>query len=152
MHDQEMTDLPPPMIRQYRQQPIASISPAIMPRNSQASPHLGSAGATPTNPFPYPPSADGHAGSAFEPMTHASGPPGSQFGGQFALSSPALRPVIDDQEATAALLMLNTDRRSWSEMGGSSGSSGSAGNSAGATSGSRSGSVRGMSVRDLLSA
>lgn len=52
----------------------------------------------------------------------------------FSLTSPALRPQPDeretdreDHEATAALLMLNTDRRSWN------------------------GSNRGMSVKDLLS-
>ena len=43
----------------------------------------------------------------------------------------------DDHEATAALLMLNTDRRSWSSNNGSGGGGGGAG--------------RSMSVRDLLS-
>lgn len=54
------------------------------------------------------------------------------------LTSPVLLPQRDmDQEATAALLMLNNDRR-----GTVSGSSGGSGNNA---------SGRGMSVRDLLS-
>lgn len=49
----------------------------------------------------------------------------------FSLTSPALQPQADDQakedhEATAALLMLNSDRRSWSQ-------------------------ARGMSVKELLS-
>jgi hypothetical protein len=49
-----------------------------------------------------------------------------------SLTSPALGPqTTSDHEATEALLMLNSDRRSWSEMGSGK---------------------RGMSVRDLLSA
>jgi hypothetical protein len=58
---------------------------------------------------------------AFEPQTRASGPGG--YNTIFApLTSPALRPQgdileKDDHEATAALLMLNTDRRSWSSTG-----------------------------------
>ena len=56
------------------------------------------------------------------------------MGGGFVLSSPALAPQADreDHEATEALLMLNTDRRSWN----------------GSTSGQGGG--RGMSVKDLL--
>ncbi|KAF1989456.1 hypothetical protein K402DRAFT_411037 [Aulographum hederae CBS 113979] len=64
----------------------------------------------------------------------------------FSLTSPALGPLdanagarpnkedetTEDHEATAALLMLNTDRRSWSSTSGGAG-------------------ARGMSVRDLLS-
>jgi len=45
----------------------------------------------------------------------------------------------DDREATAALLMLNTDRRAWA------GAAGRTGKAAAGTGG------RGMSVRDLLS-
>lgn len=60
-----------------------------------------------------------------------------------ALTSPALGPLREerdlDHEATAALLMLNSDRR---------GLGGSGGNGSGITSNSG----RGMSVRDLLSA
>ena len=55
--------------------------------------------------------------------------PGSSHGSaHFSLTSPALKPQADreDQEATEALMMLNTDRRSWSG-------------------------ARGMSVKDLLS-
>ncbi|KAF1968344.1 hypothetical protein BU23DRAFT_558576 [Bimuria novae-zelandiae CBS 107.79] len=89
----------------------------------QASPAFG--GQTPSqaqfqNPFPTAPSSKGSL----------SGP----AGGGFALTSPALGPQADreDHEATEALLMLNTDRRSWN----------------GSTAGQRGG--RGMSVRDLL--
>ncbi|KAH8731208.1 hypothetical protein GQ44DRAFT_604949 [Phaeosphaeriaceae sp. PMI808] len=57
------------------------------------------------------------------------GPPGSSHSvAAFSLTSPALGPQADreDHEATEALLMLNTDRRSWNG-------------------------ARGMSVKDLLS-
>ncbi|KAJ4296676.1 hypothetical protein N0V90_006724 [Kalmusia sp. IMI 367209] len=83
----------------------------------QASPAFG--GQTPSqaqfqNPFPTAPSS----------KNSLSGP----AGGNFALTSPALGPQADreDHEATEALLMLNTDRRSWNGGG------------------------RGMSVKDLL--
>lgn len=64
------------------------------------------------------------------------------------LPSPALGPLRErdlDQEATAALLMLNSDRRG---MVGSSSGGGTNANGGGGGSGSG----RGMSVRDLLSA
>lgn len=83
----------------------------------QASPAFG--GQTPSqaqfhNPFPTAPSS----------KNSLSGPSGASF----ALTSPALGPQADreDHEATEALLMLNTDRRSWNGGG------------------------RGMSVKDLL--
>lgn len=113
----------------------AAISPALQPSDPrhyslassirstatspsiQASPAFG--GHTPSqaqfhNPFPTAPSS----------KNSISGP----SGGNFALTSPALGPQADreDHEATEALLMLNTDRRSWNDGG------------------------RGMSVKDLL--
>ncbi|KAF2447688.1 hypothetical protein P171DRAFT_429308 [Karstenula rhodostoma CBS 690.94] len=119
----------------------ATISPALQPSDPhhyslsssirstatspliQASPAFG--GQTPSqaqfqNPFPTVPSS----------KNSLSGP----AGGGFALTSPALGPQADreDHEATEALLMLNTDRRSWH---------GSNGGQCGG---------RGMSVRDLL--
>ncbi|KAH7080472.1 hypothetical protein BKA63DRAFT_531387 [Paraphoma chrysanthemicola] len=63
------------------------------------------------------------------PSTGPVAAPGSSHGvASFLLTSPALGPMADreDAEATEALLMLNTDRRSWSG-------------------------ARGMSVKDLLS-
>ncbi|KAI0587440.1 HLH multi-domain protein [Pyrenophora tritici-repentis] len=63
------------------------------------------------------------------PSTGPVAAPGSSHGSvHFSLTSPALKPQADreDQEATEALMMLNTDRRSWSG-------------------------ARGMSVKDLLS-
>lgn len=113
----------------------ATISPALQPSDPrhyslassirstatspslQASPAFG--GQTPSqaqfhNPFPTAPSS----------KNSISGPSGTSF----ALTSPALGPQADreDHEATEALLMLNTDRRSWNGGG------------------------RGMSVKDLL--
>jgi hypothetical protein len=109
-----------------------SISPAILP-SAQTSPEILS------KPSKYGYGYHSARSSAlpspaFEPQTQASGPSYSNFA---PLTSPALRPQSegskalekDDHEATAALLMLNTDRRSWS----------------GPTSG------RSMSVKDLLS-
>lgn len=115
----------------YPHQP--SISPAILP-SSHTSPMIT------TNHRPsysyYSANSSALPSPAFEPQTQAGGPSYSSF----LLTSPALGPQEggpanvkaleqSDQEATAALLMLNTDRRSWS------GSKG----------------VRGMSVKDLLS-
>ena len=113
----------------------AAISPALQPSDPrhyslassirstatspsiQASPAFG--GQTPSqavfhNPFPTAPSS----------KNSLSGPSGTNF----TLTSPALGPQADreDHEATEALLMLNTDRRSWNGGG------------------------RGMSVKDLL--
>ncbi|CAO2650595.1 Nn.00g018870.m01.CDS01 [Neocucurbitaria sp. VM-36] len=71
-----------------------------------------------SNPFHTGPPSTGPV--ATPGMSHGAAP--------FVLTSPALGPQADreDQEATEALLMLNTDRRSWSG-------------------------ARGMSVKDLLS-
>ncbi|KAG9186757.1 hypothetical protein G6011_09865 [Alternaria panax] len=95
-------------------------SPSIHP-NSAFSAHTPSATHF-SNPF--------HNNNGGPPSTGpVPAPPGSAHGSvHFALTSPALRPQADkeDQEATEALMMLNTDRRCWS--GG-----------------------RGMSVKDLLS-
>ncbi|KAF2637007.1 hypothetical protein P280DRAFT_408010 [Massarina eburnea CBS 473.64] len=83
----------------------------------QASPVFGSQ--TPSQPFHNPFSAASSSKKAI---------PGSAAA-NFTLTSPALGPQADreDHEATEALLMLNTDRRSWNTRG------------------------RGMSVKDLLS-
>lgn len=118
-----------------------SISPAILP-SAQTSPEIlskhskfGSYGG-PYHSRPHSARSSALPSPAFEPQTQASGPGG--YSTSFApLTSPALRPQgepleKDDHEATAALLMLNTDRRSWSSAGGNV-------------------SARSMSVRDLLS-
>jgi hypothetical protein len=63
----------------------------------------------------------------------------------FALTSPVIPPtqMKDDHEATAALLMLNVDRRKWSDGEGG-------GEYDRRASLCQTGSIRGMSVRDLL--
>ncbi|PVI08569.1 hypothetical protein DM02DRAFT_637297 [Periconia macrospinosa] len=129
-------NLGPNDIRNYS----AAISPALQPsdphryslggsciRSTATSPSIqpspAFSGRTPSqtfrNPFPAAPSS----------RKSVSG----TSGGVFALTSPALGPQTDreDHEATEALLMLNTDRRSWN--------------------GEKNASGRGMSVRDLLS-
>lgn len=119
----------------------ANPSPALPPSD----PHhytmaFTSVRSTVTSPTIHPsPAFSAHTPSAthFSNPFHGNGPPssgpipapGSSHGSlNFQLTSPALLPQPDreDQEATAALLMLNTDRRSWSG-------------------------ARGLSVKDLLS-
>jgi hypothetical protein len=137
--DEEMSDATSPQSIQPKSAAASSvhsiepsISPAILP-SAQTSPEILS------NPSRYGyrhHSAHSSAlpSPAFDPQTQVSGPGYSNFA---PLTSPALRPQSDgakptdkdDREATTALLMLNTDRRSWS----------------GPTSG------RSMSVKDLLS-
>lgn len=89
------------------------------------------------------PIAGGYGAAGYAPSNHSAA--GS------ALTSPALGPQRErdlDQEAMAALLMLNNDRRG--TVSNTSGGPSSAGRAvAGGASG---GSGRGMSVRDLLSA
>ncbi|TID21511.1 HLH multi-domain protein [Venturia nashicola] len=118
-------------ITNYSHQP--SISPAILP-SSHTSPLITTNHRSSYSYY----SANSSAvtSPAFEPQAKAGGPNYSTF----SLTSPALAPQDRasgsvkgleqvDQEATAALLMLNTDRRSWSGPSG----------------------ARGMSVKDLLS-
>lgn len=90
------------------------------------------------------PMAGGYGAAGYAPSNHSAA--GS------ALTSPALGPLRErdlDQEAMAALMMLNNDRRGTvsSTSGGSNAAAGST-----TASGGTSGSGRGMSVRDLLSA
>jgi Helix-loop-helix DNA-binding domain len=114
--DTEVQELPP--IRQaisshsssYTRLP--SISPAILPlsryNSAQTSPYHG-----PT-PYLYPlPSGSALPSPVFE-ARHSS----HSNQASLQLSSPAVSPtqMPEDHEATAALLMLNTDRRSWSEQ------------------------------------
>jgi hypothetical protein len=129
-------------------------SPAIMPRDHRnghysanpspalhpSDPHhyalapssVRSPSIHPSPAFSAPTPTASHFSNPFHTGPPSTGPvaaPGSSHGStHFALTSPALKPQADreDQEATEALLMLNTDRRSWSG-------------------------ARGMSVKDLLS-
>jgi hypothetical protein len=140
--DEEMGEAPSPRSMHPRSSIAASstghshqpsISPAILPSShnspmitSKHRPSYSHISAT-SSALPSP---------VFEPQTQAGGPSYSSF----SLTSPALGPQEGgpdsvealeqgDHEATAALLMLNTDRRSWSGPSGG----------------------RGMSVKDLLS-
>ena len=122
-----------------------SISPALLPQDARDRQHsYSSVSTTAEYPRHYSSSAgygtassmtsptvpgSSNSGSAYPPYGNTSSAPHS------TLTSPALAPQPEDQEATAALLMLNADRRGLG--GGSSGSGG--------------GPARGMSVRDLLS-
>jgi hypothetical protein len=125
-----------------------SVSPAILP-SAQTSPEIlskpgkfGSYSGSVYHSHTHSARSSALPSPAFEPQTQAAGPTYS-----FApLTSPALRPQggggegleKDDHEATAALLMLNTDRRSWSSTNGSGGGNGGIAG-------------RSMSVKDLLS-
>ena len=89
-----------------------------------------------------PPLADSALPSpAYEPT------PSTPVYNSFSFTSPVIAPN-DDREATAALLMLNTDRRSWSEKGGGDSSADS--RAPNQNSSAIEQSTRGMSVRDLL--
>ncbi|KAK0633504.1 hypothetical protein B0T14DRAFT_417713 [Immersiella caudata] len=107
-----------------------SMSPALLPEQAYAAGHDSSSSVSRHHSF----STSATTSPAFGPQVYGGSYPQSVHSASgSALTSPALPPLRDiDQEATAALLMLNqTDRRG-------NGSSLSA--------------VRGMSVRDLLSA
>ncbi|OHE91819.1 helix-loop-helix DNA-binding domain-containing protein [Colletotrichum orchidophilum] len=119
------------------QQP--SVSPALLPQDLRERHRHDSYSSVSTdhprhNSYSY--STSTTTSPAFGPQTYVGGVGG--YGSLSALTSPALAPQRDrdlDHEATAALLMLNSDRRGTS--GGGAGPARGAG--------------RGMSVRDLLS-
>ncbi|KAH8808199.1 hypothetical protein F5884DRAFT_821607 [Xylogone sp. PMI_703] len=104
-----------------------SVSPALGPQDSRSRQASYSSASTDHRHYSY--SASSTTSPALGPSAYDYPRGGIPVGS--ALTSPTLLPQRDlDQEATAALLMLNTDRRG--------------------TTGSASG--RGMSVKDLLSA
>ncbi|KAI0140041.1 hypothetical protein F4776DRAFT_572290 [Hypoxylon sp. NC0597] len=105
----------------------SSISPALMAQDARARQQSYSSASTEYRHYSY--SAPSNTSPAFGPQGYPQhvGPASASHS---ALTSPALRPQQEiDQEASAALLMLNADRR---------GAPGA-------------GSGRGMSVKDLLS-
>jgi hypothetical protein len=137
VYSHSTTTSPAIMPRDHRNgQYSANPSPALHPSDPH---HYALAPSSVRSPSIHPSpsfSAQTPTASHFSNPFHT-GPPstgpvaaqGSSHGStHFALTSPALKPQTDreDQEATEALLMLNTDRRSWSG-------------------------ARGMSVKDLLS-
>ncbi|KAF1996895.1 hypothetical protein P154DRAFT_442493 [Amniculicola lignicola CBS 123094] len=113
-----------------------TISPALQPSDPRHYSLSSSIRSTQTSPSIHPsvhpsPAFGGHTPSQAQfqnPFTSAKGSAPGPTGSNFELTSPALGPQADreDHEATEALLMLNTDRRSWNG-------------------------ARGMSVKDLLS-
>ncbi|KAI0882811.1 uncharacterized protein GGS22DRAFT_41346 [Annulohypoxylon maeteangense] len=128
--DVEMTnsEAPSPV---YTQTPArsnqSSISPALVAQDARGRQQSYSSVSTEYRHYSY--SGPSATSPAFGPQGYP-----QHVGPASAITSPALRPQQEiDQEASAALLMLNVDRR------------------AGSGSGSGSGSGRGMSVRDLLS-
>ncbi|UQC86841.1 helix-loop-helix DNA-binding domain-containing protein [Colletotrichum lupini] len=126
------------------QQP--SVSPALLPQDSRHRHDSYSSVSTDHprhNSYSY--STSTTTSPAFGPQAYGGG-----YGSLSALTSPALAPQRDrdlDHEATAALLMLNSDRRG--TVGEASGSGAGAG--AGGIANPTRGAGRGMSVRDLLS-
>ncbi|EXF84323.1 helix-loop-helix DNA-binding domain-containing protein [Colletotrichum fioriniae PJ7] len=131
------------------QQP--SVSPALSPQDSRHRHDSYSSVSTDHqrhNSYSY--STSTTTSPAFGPQTYGGGGGGGGVGGYgslSALTSPALAPQRDrdlDHEATAALLMLNSDRRGTVGEASGSGAVGAGVNPA-------RGAGRGMSVRDLLS-
>jgi hypothetical protein len=165
--------------RGYSSSQHPSVSPAILPNNhmtpsllpsTHTSPAISSSQIRAVNYSYTPTFGDSTLPSPVydsRPTSSATVGGGGHHSG-FKLTSPALRPQNqnqdgadngqpadrtptekDDHEATTALLMLNTDRRSWSGPSGGNGSGlGSAG---GGNASTRGDGGRGMSVRDLLS-
>lgn len=127
------------------QQP--SVSPALSPQDSRHRHDSYSSVSTDHqrhNSYSY--STSTTTSPAFGPQTYSGGGVGG-YGSLSALTSPALAPQRDrdlDHEATAALLMLNSDRRGTVGEASGSGAVGAGANPA-------RGAGRGMSVRDLLS-
>jgi hypothetical protein len=117
----------------------ATASPAIHPSDPHHYSLASSIRSTVTSPsVQASPAFGGHTPSQSQFQNPFAGNASGKAPASFALTSPALGPQTDreDHEATEALLMLNTDRRSWAEA--SKGAKGEGPN-------------RGMSVKDLLS-
>lgn len=151
-----------------------SVSPALLPQDAAARDRqhsYSSASTTAGGDAPLRHYSTG-SGSGYATSSPVSGPRGGgayayghsyghSYGGHggygyttsaphSALTSPALAPQTEDQEATAALLMLNADRRGLGA--GAVDSTTRGGNAAGASASAGAGTpARGMSVRDLLS-
>ena len=125
--DVEMTDSESrsPTFTDMTQQPSAS--PALHGQDARPRQHSYSSLSTDQRHYSF--STSANTSPAFGPRQHGLGyvPSNASVSGS-TLTSPALGPQNDlDQEATTALLMLNTDRRGLNKDG------------------------RGLSVRDLLS-
>ncbi|KND90184.1 Sterol regulatory element-binding protein 2 [Tolypocladium ophioglossoides CBS 100239] len=127
--DVEMTDsdtASPVFTGQHDRSHQSSISPALQAQDSRHRQHSYSSASTDHRHYSYSTSAT--TSPAFGPQRHGMYAQSSISTSGSTLTSPALNPQSDlDQEATAALLMLNNDRRGTNANG------------------------RGLSVRDLLS-
>ncbi|KAI1335073.1 hypothetical protein F5Y15DRAFT_260607 [Xylariaceae sp. FL0016] len=114
----------PPAAPRSSQPPV---SPAILPQSAQARQHSYSSTSTEYRHYSF--SLSAGTSPAFGPQAHPH-PTESASISHSTLTSPTLQPQRDiDREVSAALLMLNSDRRG-TQIGGSS---------------------RGISVKDLLS-
>ncbi|KAH6682338.1 hypothetical protein F5X68DRAFT_155832 [Plectosphaerella plurivora] len=129
-----------------------SVSPALLSEDARNRHNSYSSASTDQRHYSY---SSATTSPAFGPQSYNYGRGGPSLPPS-ALTSPALVPLREhrdlDQEATAALLMLNSDRRG-SLVGGHSGHQSDRSNSTGSASTPQpsQGTGRGMSVRDLLS-
>ncbi|OTB05524.1 hypothetical protein M426DRAFT_319795 [Hypoxylon sp. CI-4A] len=106
----------------------SSISPALVAQDARGRQHSYSSASTEYRHYSY--GGQSHASPAFGAQGYPQQNMGTASASHSTLTSPALRPQQEvDQEASAALLMLNVDRRGTGNGG----------------------SARGMSVKDLLS-
>lgn len=130
--DVEMTgpDAPSPSFSQSTSRSLRpSESPALLAEDTRHRHNSHSSVSSDQHQYSY--SASSYPSPAFGPQQHHHANPGIMSTSSSTVTSPVLPPQRDlDQEASAALLMLNTDRR------GTHNSTSSA---------------RGMSVKDLLS-
>ncbi|KAF3358095.1 hypothetical protein VDGD_03217 [Verticillium dahliae] len=134
----------PPFAAQPSHSHQPSVSPALLAEDARNRNHSYSSTSTDHRHYSYSASS-ATISPAFGPQIYDYGRAGGPSQPPSALTSPALAPQREhrdlDQEATAALLMLNSDRR------------GTIGSGHGRSSVTESqGTGRGMSVRDLLSA
>lgn len=134
----------PPFAAQPSHSHQPSVSPALLAEDARNRNHSYSSTSTDHRHYSYSASS-ATTSPAFGPQIYDYGRAGGPSQPPSALTSPALAPQREhrdlDQEATAALLMLNSDRR------------GTIGSGHGRSSVTESqGTGRGMSVRDLLSA
>jgi len=116
--DTEMQELPPLRHAMSSVAPssytqLPSISPALLPLTRTSSTHPSPYHGAAAYPWANP-TGSALPSPAFEPLARVIS---HTQPGNFKLTSPAMSPVQlpEDHEVTTALLMLNTDRRSWSE-------------------------------------
>jgi hypothetical protein len=140
--DQDQPQSLPPLRQAVPANRLPSVSPALAPSTRPSSAHTSPRHAPLSGSYHGTPLLAGLPSPALAPTAAARQRP-LPAAGSFSLlaspteASPPEPQMPEDREATAALLMLNTDRRSWSERRGGAGADLARG--------------RGMSVRELLS-